>query len=433
MKTMTMALDLAVDGVSLHQKRTAIICSHIAERMGFKMADEQTLLSAALMHDIGAASSSEERVKLADPIRAMDMGRDIFTHAENGYQLLSSSEPFAEIAVAVRHHHDSWKGGNPSGLSGDRIPLSARVIHLADRVEVNTVKNGPILHNLERVRRSIELGSGKHFDPALVDVFMDCSQKESFWLDLTIPDLASGYNDRMRLGWAPFSMGDMLQIAEIFATIIDRMSRFTATHSRSVSGVAVFLARESGFSRSEIQLMRVAGLLHDLGKLSVPNDILEKPGPLTREEQLVVRQHTFYTYRILEQLDNLREVAQWAAFHHETLDGRGYPFKENEDTLSLGARIMAVADIFVALAENRPYRKKLPRDTIRRIMMGMVDERKISKPLVETLFDSYEMAADVVNSMEAWAAGSASASPAPSIAPAAAGGGAAPVGAEKFD
>lgn len=399
-----MALDLAVDGVSLHQKRTAVICSHLAERLGFKMSDEQTLLSAALMHDIGAASNSDERVRLANPVLASDMGQDIFAHAEGGWRLLKGSDPFADIAVAVRHHHDSWEGGNPSGLSGDRIPLIARVIHLADRVEVNTVKTGPILHNVERVRRAIARGSGKLFDPALVDVFMDCSQKESFWLDLTVPELASGFNDRMRLGWAPFSMDDMLQIAEIFATIIDRMSRFTATHSRSVSGVAVFLARASGFSKSEIQLMRVAGLLHDLGKLSVPNAILEKPGPLTREEQLVIRQHTFYTYRILEQLDNLREVAQWAAFHHETLDGQGYPFKEDEDTLSLGARIMAVADIFVALDENRPYRKKLPRDTIKRIMMAMVDDRKISKPLVETLFDSYEEADDVVQCMEAWAA-----------------------------
>jgi HD-GYP domain-containing protein (c-di-GMP phosphodiesterase class II) len=281
--------------------------------------------------------------------------------------------------------------------------LSARVIHLADRIEVNTHKSGPILHNVERVRRIIAKDSGKHFDPDLVDVFMDCSKVESFWLDLTVPDLATGFNDRMRLGWAPYSMDDMLQIAEIFATIIDRMSRFTATHSRSVSGVAVFLAKASDFSQSEIQLMRIAGLLHDLGKLSIPNAILEKPGPLTGEEQLIVRQHTFYTYRILERLENLGEVAQWAAFHHETLDGRGYPFKEDETSLSLGARIMAVADIFVALAENRPYRKKLPRDTIKRIMNDMVTNHKISGQLVEKLFDSYCEADMIVQAMESWA------------------------------
>ena len=403
MQTITMALDLALDGVSLHQRRTAIICSHLAERLNIKSSDEQSLLSAALMHDIGAASSTDERTKLANPILAMDMGVDIFRHAENGYNLLKNSDPFSEIAEAVRYHHDNWSGGNPSGLSGQAIPLNARVIHLADRVEVNTIKTGGILHNVERVRRLIAADSGKKFDPDLVSVFLECSRKESFWLDLTIPDLASGFNDRMRLGWSPFSMEDMLQIAEIFATIIDRMSRFTATHSRSVSGVAVFLAKKCGFSQSEIQLMRIAGLLHDLGKLSVPNSILEKPGPLTADEQLIVRQHTFYTYRILQRLENLPNVAEWAAFHHETLDGQGYPFKEDKATLSLGARIMAVADIFVALAENRPYRKKLPQDTIKRIMSDMVENNKISGHLVEVLFDSFCEADGIVQSMEAWA------------------------------
>ena len=402
-QTMTMALDLALDGVSLHQRRTAIICSHMAQKLDLKLPEEQALLSAALMHDIGAASDSEERSKLANPVLALDMGRDIYLHAENGYNLLKDSDPFSGIAEAVRHHHDRWSGGNPSGLSGAAIPLSARVIHLADRIEVNTQKTGPMLHNVERVQRVIKADAGDQFDPDLVDVFMDCSRKEGFWLDMTVPDLASGFNDRMRLGWSPFSMDDMLQIAEIFATIIDRMSRFTATHSRSVSGVAVFLAKASDFSQSEIQLMRIAGLLHDLGKLSIPNSILEKPGALTSGEQLIVRQHTFYTYRILQRLENLDHLAQWAAFHHETLDGKGYPFKEYEATLSLGSRIMAVADIFVALAENRPYRQKLPRDTIKRIMADMVDNHKISGTLVEALFDSFHEADMIVQSMEAWA------------------------------
>jgi HD-GYP domain-containing protein (c-di-GMP phosphodiesterase class II) len=150
--------------------------------------------------------------------------------------------------------------------------------------------------------------------------------------------------------------------------------------------------------------MRIAGLLHDLGKLSIPNDILEKPGPLTKSEQLVVRQHTFYTYRILQQLEPLGNVAEWAAYHHETLDGRGYPFKVDETTLSLGSRIMAVADIFVALAENRPYREKLPKETIERIMGTMVENHKISSRLVEILFDNYFEANQVVQTMETWAA-----------------------------
>jgi hypothetical protein len=151
--------------------------------------------------------------------------------------------------------------------------------------------------------------------------------------------------------------------------------------------------------------MRIAGLLHDLGKLTVPNSILEKPGPLAPEEQLIIRQHTYFTFMILNQLENFRQVAEWAAWHHETLDGKGYPFKLNEPDISLGARIMAVADIFVALAENRPYRKKLPETTVKKIMQDMADNNKISKRITESLFDNFSEAELVVQTMEAWAMG----------------------------
>jgi HD-GYP domain-containing protein (c-di-GMP phosphodiesterase class II) len=401
-QTLTMALDLAVDGVSLHQRRSAIICSHLAEKLNLQIHEEHNLLSAALMHDIGAASSSEERRKLADPNMGWDRN-DIYQHAEKGYQLLVNSDTFLDIAESIRYHHDRWDGGNPSGLAGPDIPLNARIIHLADRIEIHTKKTGPILHNCVRVQKLIQEGSGSHFDPDLVDIFMDCSVKESFWLDLTVPDLASILNEKMKMGTTPLTIYDMLHVAEIFATLIDRMSRFTATHSRSVSGVAVFLAKWNGFSQSELYMMRIAGLLHDLGKLSIPNGILEKPGPLTNDEQLIVRQHTYYTFMILNQIEQFKTVAEWAAWHHETLDGNGYPFKLNDAYLTLGARIMAVADIFVALAENRPYRKKLNQESITRIMSNMVKENKISERIVQSLFDNFNEAQLVVETMETMA------------------------------
>ncbi|MDR1051839.1 MAG: HD domain-containing protein [Deltaproteobacteria bacterium] len=401
-QTMTMALDLAVDGVSLHQKRTAVICSHLCEHLGLDIGEVHTLLSAALMHDIGAASNTEERRKIADP--RLDMRRqEIFEHAELGYNLLRDADFFQNDAVAIRHHHDNWDGGNPSGLSGANIPLLARVIHLADRVELSISKTGPMLHNCQRVQNYVRERSGANFDPGLVDVFLKASAKECFWLDLISPDHAEILTSKISMGITPFSIDDMLRVAEIFATIIDRMSRFTATHSRSVSGVAVFLAKWNGFSQNEIFMMRIAGLLHDLGKLAIPNFILEKPGPLTVEEQLIVRQHTYFTYLTLSQINQLQTVAEWAAWHHETMDGNGYPFGLAEPSLSLGARIMAVADIFVALDENRPYRKKLPKETIQRIMKGMVDNRKISGRIVESLFDNFSEAELVVQTMELWA------------------------------
>jgi HD-GYP domain-containing protein (c-di-GMP phosphodiesterase class II) len=397
-----MALDLAVDGVSLHQKRVAIMCSYIAEKMSIKLHEEQALLSAALMHDIGAASFSDERKRISDPKLTGSNPMVIFVHAENGYILLKDSEPFSFIAETIRHHHDNWSGGNPSGLSGDQIPLHSRIIHLADRVDINIDKNKPILACRSDLKKLIEANRGRNFDPMVVDAFMECSEKESFWLDLTIPDYVNSFKNRMNLGGTPYNMADLVKIAELFATLIDRMSRFTATHSRSVSGVAVFLAQVHGFSESELHLVKISGLLHDLGKLSIPNKILEKPGPLDPQEQMTVRQHTFFTYRILSQIEQMETVAGWAAFHHETLDGKGYPFKIDASDLSIGSRIMAVADIFVALTENRPYRQKLPQHTVEKIMMSMVDNNKITASVVHNLLTNYKTAEQIVLSQENW-------------------------------
>ncbi|MDR0547991.1 MAG: HD domain-containing protein [Deltaproteobacteria bacterium] len=401
MRTLAMALDLAVDGVSLHQKRVAIMCGHIAEKIGLKSQDEQALLSAALMHDIGAASFSDERKKISNPNFA-GRPQEIFVHAENGYILLKDSEPFSFIAETIRHHHDQWSGGNPSGLVGDRIPLHSRIIHLADRVEINIDKKKPILACRADLQKLIKANHGQVFDPAVIEAFLDCSVKESFWLDLTMPDYVDSFKHRMNLGVAPYNINDLVKIAELFATLIDRMSRYTATHSRSVSGVAVFLAKLSGFSDSEQQLMKISGLLHDLGKLSIPNEILEKPGPLDPEQLLTIRQHTFFTYRILSQIENMETVAAWAAWHHETLDGQGYPFRLGAVELTIGARIMAVADIFVALTENRPYRKKLDQAVVEKIMRDMVGKNKIAGNIVANLMANYQDAEEIVLSQESF-------------------------------
>ena len=101
-------------------------------------------------------------------------------------------------------------------------------------------------------------------------------------------------------GASNYTAKEVLRIAGLYATMIDRMSPFTATHSHSVSRVAALLAALMGFCSSELNMVRIAGLLHDLGKLSVSNAILDKPGPLTREEMDIMQQHPYYTYRILE-------------------------------------------------------------------------------------------------------------------------------------
>lgn len=390
-KALSMALELAVSGMSKHHWRTALICRHMALRLDIGQMEMQKLLHTALLHDIGAASSWDERRKLKD--ESLFVGKGVYKHAEDGYLLLKDSARLADLAKPIRHHHDKWGGGNLSGAKGEEIPLISRIIHLADRVEVLIQDQGSILSQRGRIIDKIVQAGGGDFDPDLVECFKRCAQAEYFWLDLVNGSYYDEFFADMDVyGVVNYSLEDIIGISEIFAMIIDRMSVFTANHSRSVAKVAAYIARDRGFSTAEVKYMQVAGLLHDLGKLSIPNSILEKPGALTSEEVAIIRQHTYYTYRILEKIDNFGVIKKWAAYHHECLDGSGYPFRLTEDEIPLGARIVAVADVFVALTEERPYRGRLPKERVEAIVLSMARKRKLDAGVAGGLLKNYDEA-----------------------------------------
>ncbi|WP_425059366.1 3'3'-cGAMP-specific phosphodiesterase 1 [Sporomusa carbonis] len=386
MSALSVALELSTDGLSRHHWRTALIADRIAEHIGLDDWQRQVLVYSALLHDIGAVSNWVERKKLI----MLELGSDVYRHAEAGYELLKDSAQFGMLAETIRHHHDNWDGSNPFGLVGKDIPITSRIINLADRLEILLKDKVYIFEQRPDILSSIRELSGSYFDPDLVRALHEFARRESFWLDLTNPHYYQNFFRQINTyGRMVLNIDDIVNIGEIFATIIDRTSRFTGVHSRSVARVAAFLAQAKAYSVEEVKLIKIAGLFHDLGKLAIPNEILEKPGKLTDREFLIIKQHPYYTYRILEQIDGFSTVAEWAAFHHETLDGLGYPFRVPEASLSLGSRIVSVADVFVALSENRPYRRSLALSEIEKIMRGMVDNRKLDGGVVSDLFGDF--------------------------------------------
>lgn len=142
---------------------------------------------------------------------------------------------------------------------------------------------------------------------------------------------------------------------------------------------------DRGFPKRECVMMRVAGYLHDPGKLAVPAELLEKPAKRTGDESNVIRSHTLHTYRILDQLSEPDVINARAPLHHERLEATGYPFQRKGDDLTLGSRIMAVADIFTALTEGRPYRKGKPTDEALATLEQMVERRAVDGNVVATL------------------------------------------------
>ena len=116
--------------------------------------------------------------------------------------------------------------------------------------------------------------------------------------------------------------------------------------------------------------------------------VLEKPGKLDEQEYNIIRSHTFYTYRTLQNIQDFETINQWAALHHERLDGSGYPFHMTADDLPLGSRIMAVADVFTAITEDRPYRAGMEEPEAKEVLRTMVAEKALC-PYVFSLMEDY--------------------------------------------
>lgn len=123
--------------------------------------------------------------------------------------------------------------------------------------------------------------------------------------------------------------------------------------------------------------MEIAALLHDIGKLSIPNCILDKNGKLTSEEMRIMRSHTYYTRLILSKIDGFEDITDWASNHHEKLNGKGYPLGLSEEEISLESRIMAICDIYEALTADRPYRQGMSMENAFKIIETMVKSGEI--------------------------------------------------------
>lgn len=376
------AMDLANPALIQHQQRVAFIVWKMGKAARFSNERLERIFIAALLHDIGAFSLEE---KIA--IRNYEV-ENLEEHCIRGELLLNNIPWLKESAKIIRFHHTEWQHWGESIETP--VVLESQLLFLADYLEREIKREHYILLQHEDIISKIESLSGSSCHPQVVDLFNSVNQSEEFWLDLVSPRLYS-----VLLNEGPFSKtvidySDISVIAELFRNIIDFRSHFTSTHSSGVAASASMLARIFGLTDTEIGLMEVAGNLHDIGKLAIPNSILDKPGSLTKDEMSVMKSHTYYTYSVINTIGGLNHIAEWAAYHHERLDGSGYPFHCVASGISTGARILMVADIFTALAEDRPYRKGMSKDGIVQIIKQFSAGNRLDTRIVNLLFENYK-------------------------------------------
>lgn len=380
---LTLELSRACDMVSPelndHQRQVAFITYNLGEELNYNKKKKNVLSIAAILHDIGGLSI-EERINVLK-FDALNPHK----HALIGWLLLRDYQEFSEVAQIIKFHHVDWDYGNGLKKDGEDVLLESHLIHLADRIATLISKDDKMIDQADQIFDRLQEFAGSRFHPEFVKALERLKEKEYFWFDLESISNGNNYYKKIDFDDQAINIDELIGIAKLFARIIDFRSNFTAVHSEGVAAVGKRLAQLSKCDEMTCKKIQVAGYVHDLGKLTIPTEILEKPGRLTEKEFSLIKGHTYHTYILLDRVRGLEEINAFASMHHERLDGTGYPFKLKAEDLSLGSRIMAVADIFTALSENRPYRKGMQKDQVIKIMGEMATENKIDSPTFEIL------------------------------------------------
>lgn len=377
MLSFSKAIDIINPKIANHHLRVAIIANEIAKAYGLTRQEINDIFLASAIHDIGFFSEKEKIDALEFEIK------NPYLHAERGYLLIKDYNLFSDVSKKIlRYHHVPWAGGEGCWLNGEAIPVGAHIIHIADRIEVLIDKQQEVLNQGKGIVDTIKSQSNKKFMPELVEAFESVAAKEYFWFDAASPEVEQIISDRDVLSDNELDMDELMNTAKLFSHIIDYRSPFTAVHSAGVSAVATLLAQMIGFSEMECRMMSVAGYLHDIGKLAVPLEILEKPAKLSVEEFNIMKSHVYHSFRILESVKGFDIINTWASFHHERMDGSGYPFHIKGNELPIGSRIMAVADVFTAITEDRPYRKGMSGESALKVIEDMAKNGALDQSIV---------------------------------------------------
>ena len=282
-----------------------------------------------------------------------DVRRMIATHCEVARMLAGRIGLRPAIGEGVGHVFERWDGkGLPGELAGDAIPIAVRIVVVARDVDVlNRVGGWAFVADRLRRRRA------RAYDPNLVDALLADGEgwvagleADSTWEAVLAAEPG-----------APMTVSEARvdTVLGALADFADIKSPFTIGHSRGVATLAEQAARVRGLAEPEVVDIRRAGLVHDLGRVGVPNGVWDRPGPLSTADWERVRLHAYFSERILARMATLQRLARLAGAHHERLDGSGYQRGSTAAHLSPGQRILAAADCYQAMSQTRPYRPAL--------------------------------------------------------------------------
>jgi putative nucleotidyltransferase with HDIG domain len=370
------SIDLANKNSVQHQLRTAFVALELARYLNLDDETIKDLFIAALLHDIGKEIDSKENI-------------DYELQCIRGKNIVGQVKILKQTSEIIRYHYLDWKDWR--GVIDKPITMSSQILLLANFVDMMINRNRFILHQVDNVWNELSKLENGVLSSKVVGAFKVISKKEEFWLDLTSYRLYSILLNNGPLRNKEIYLDQIGEISELFKNIVDFKSKYTITHTTGVSACAEILGKLFGLTELEVETIGIAANFHDLGKLIVPNSILEKNGELSKPELELVKSHPYYTYQVLSSIDGLYQIVPWASYHHEKLDGTGYPFHCSAKDLDTGARIIAVSDIFISRIEKKAYRDRMEKTEIYNMMKKMGRNNLIDIKFVDLLFENLEI------------------------------------------
>jgi HD-GYP domain-containing protein (c-di-GMP phosphodiesterase class II) len=437
---LSLAIDLGLGQPMDHMLRSAMIATSLARRLGLSEQRQAIAYYATLLTWIGChADSHELSAWFGDDIAfradtydmdwaglpfvwllASHVGRDrpalaragrtaaLLARLRGNLRELMSSHCLSagalaehaglgdDVGHALAYTFERWDGsGLPTGVSGADIPLEMRIAHVADVAEVHLRRGG-----VEHANRTVRARSGTQFDPAVAAAFTAASVEIA--TELAVDDVWQVALDRAPDRDRTVAGDDLDRLLTAVGDFADLKCPAMVGHSRAVAALAGDAARRYGLPDPQVCLVRRAALMHDIGRMGVPNSIWEKPGRPSDTEWERVRLYPYLTGRILSRIDGFADIAAVASAHHERMDGSGYPRGLGGGALSSAQRVLAAADVFRSLHEERPYRRAHNASEAAELMRAEVRAGRLDGPAVEA---TLEAAGEPVRRRRTWPAG----------------------------
>ncbi len=349
-----------------HAKRVGEMCSIIAEKVGLPDHRIQQIYFAGLIHDIGKIAIDVNILRQKRKLTEYEYNL-VKKHSEIGGKIASALPEISDLAFWIRWHHEKWDGtGYPDGLAGEEIPIEVQILSAIDCFDsLQTPRLDRDKLSREEAEIIMKQLRGTSFNPSIVDLISDMIIKKEIeygkssgkFLEIKEKYINRDYQNVAEDYWVGLGMAGMYPILRLFARVIDAKHGYTQGHSTRVSILSKFIAEKAGFSAEEIIKVEVAGLLHDAGKISIPNDVLDKINTPDINEWMIIKNHPVHSYNILKNIHRMAEIADITRQHHERLDGSGYPGGLTENKIGHIAQVIAVSDSFDAMTSDRAYRE----------------------------------------------------------------------------